>query len=295
VRDFINRNVAFLFLFPAMGAIFLFFFIPVVASLFMSFTDFDIYSLGDISKVRFVGFKNYIELFKHPLFWKALGNTAYFVFIGGPLSIFVSLMAALLINSKMLKFKSFFRLAYFLPVVTTLVAIAIVWRYVYHPEFGLMNYFLRIFGIKPVDWLGDPRFAMPAIILMAVWKNFGYNMIIFTAGLQNIPGELYEASWIDGANRWKQFIHVTLPLLSPTTLFVSITTVIGYFQLFAEPYVMTQGGPLNSTLSIVLLMYNEGFKWWKMGYSASIAFTLFFIVLIITLIQLKLQKGIKID
>ena len=295
MRDFINRNVAFLFLFPAMGAIFLFFFIPVVASLFMSFTDFDIYSLGDISKVRFVGFKNYIELFKHPLFWKALGNTAYFVFIGGPLSIFVSLMAALLINSKMLKFKSFFRLAYFLPVVTTLVAIAIVWRYVYHPEFGLMNYFLRIFGIKPVDWLGDPRFAMPAIILMAVWKNFGYNMIIFTAGLQNIPGELYEASWIDGANRWKQFIHVTLPLLSPTTLFVSITTVIGYFQLFAEPYVMTQGGPLNSTLSIVLLMYNEGFKWWKMGYSASIAFTLFFIVLIITLIQLKLQKGIKID
>lgn len=295
MRDFINRNVAFLFLFPAMGAIFLFFFIPVVASLFMSFTDFDIYSLGDISKVRFVGFKNYIELFKHPLFWKALGNTAYFVFIGGPLSIFVSLMAALLINSKMLKFKSFFRLAYFLPVVTTLVAIAIVWRYVYHPEFGLMNYFLRIFGIKPVDWLGDPRFAMPAIILMAVWKNFGYNMIIFTAGLQNIPGELYEASWIDGANRWKQFIHVTLPLLSPTTLFVSITTMIGYFQLFAEPYVMTQGGPLNSTLSIVLLMYNEGFKWWKMGYSASIAFTLFFIVLIITLIQLKLQKGIKID
>jgi len=295
VRDFISRNVAFLFLFPAMGAIFLFFFIPVVASLFMSFTDFDIYSLGDISKVRFVGFKNYIELFKHPLFWKALGNTAYFVFIGGPLSIFVSLMAALLINSKMLKFKSFFRLAYFLPVVTTLVAIAIVWRYVYHPEFGLMNYFLRIFGIKPVDWLGDPRFAMPAIILMAVWKNFGYNMIIFTAGLQNIPGELYEASWIDGANKWKQFIHVTLPLLSPTTLFVSITTMIGYFQLFAEPYVMTQGGPLNSTLSIVLLMYNEGFKWWKMGYSASIAFTLFFIVLIITLIQLKLQKGIKID
>ena len=278
-----------------MGAIFLFFFIPVVASLFMSFTDFDIYSLGDISKVRFVGFKNYIELFKHPLFWKALGNTAYFVFIGGPLSIFVSLMAALLINSKMLKFKSFFRLAYFLPVVTTLVAIAIVWRYVYHPEFGLMNYFLRIFGIKPVDWLGDPRFAMPAIILMAVWKNFGYNMIIFTAGLQNIPRELYEASWIDGANRWKQFIHITLPLLSPTTLFVSITTMIGYFQLFAEPYVMTQGGPLNSTLSIVLLMYNEGFKWWKMGYSASIAFTLFFIVLIITLIQLKLQKGIKID
>ena len=295
MRGFINRNVAFLFLFPAMGAIFLFFFIPVVASLFMSFTDFDIYSLGDISKVRFVGFKNYIELFKHPLFWKALGNTAYFVFIGGPLSIFVSLMAALLINSKMLKFKSFFRLAYFLPVVTTLVAIAIVWRYVYHPEFGLMNYFLRIFGIKPVDWLGDPRFAMPAIILMAVWKNFGYNMIIFTAGLQNIPRELYEASWIDGANRWKQFIHITLPLLSPTTLFVSITTMIGYFQLFAEPYVMTQGGPLNSTLSIVLLMYNEGFKWWKMGYSASIAFTLFFIVLIITLIQLKLQKGIKID
>lgn len=295
VKDFIGKNVAFLFLSPAMGAIFLFFFIPVVASLLMSFTDFDIYALGDISKVRFIGFKNYLELFRHPLFWKALGNTAYFVFIGGPLSIFVSLMAALLLNSKLLKFKSLFRLAYFLPVVTTLVAVAVVWRYVYHPGFGLMSFFLRFLGIKPVDWLGDPRFAMPAIILMAIWKNFGYNMIIFTAGLQNIPRELYEASWIDGANGWKQFIHVTLPLLSPTTLFVSITTMIGYFQLFAEPYVMTQGGPLNSTLSIVLLMYNEGFKWWKMGYSASIAFTLFVIVLAITLIQLKLQKGMKIE
>jgi len=293
LKNIIDPTVrsAYFFAAPALLAIFIFFFLPIAAAFLMSFTDFDIYSLGDISKARFVGFKNYLLLLNNALFWKSLKNTLYFAFVGGPLSIATSLSAALLLNSKLIKFKSIFRLAFFTPVITTLVAVAVVWRFIYQPRFGLMNYFLGFFGINAIDWLGNPHWAMPALIILAVWKNFGYNMIIFIAGLQNIPEELYEASHIDGASKWQQFWNVTLPLLAPTTLFVSIITAIGYFQFFAEPYVMTQGGPLNSTLSVVLLMYQEGFRWWRMGYSASIAFILFTIILVVTLIQLKLQKS----
>ena len=273
-----------------MTAIFIFFFLPVLAALVMSVTDFDIYSLGDISRARFVGFSNYIDLFKNPLFWKALGNTCYFVLVGAPLSILISMLAAMALNSKMLRFKPFFRLTFFLPVVTTLVAVAVIWRYIYQTRFGLLNYLLSFVGINPVDWLGNPRWAMLALIVMAVWKGFGYNMIIFVAGLQNIPETLYEAARLDGANGWQEFRNVTLPLLAQTTGFITITTLIGYCQFFAEPYVMTDGGPLNSTLSIVLMMYKEGFKFWRMGYSAAIAFILFGIILIITLLQLRIQK-----
>jgi multiple sugar transport system permease protein len=283
-------SAAYFFLAPALIAIFVFFFIPVIAALIMSFTDFDIYSLGNFSNVRFVGFKNYLTLFEDPLFWAALKNTFYFVFLAGPLSILVSLVAAMLLNSKLVKFKSVFRLTYFVPVVTTLVAVAIVWRFVYHPRFGILNYLLGFLRINPIDWLGDPFWAMPAIVLMAVWKNFGYNMIIFIAGLQNIPSYLYEAAEIEGANRWQQFKFITLPMLAPTTLFIGIITMIGFFQLFAEPYIMTQGGPLNSTLSIVQYMYQEGFRWWNMGYSAAIAFVLFFIIFAGTIIQFRVQK-----
>ncbi len=165
-----------------------------------------------------------------------------------------------------------------------------VWRYLYQPRYGLLNYGLSRLGIAPIDWLGDPAWAMPAIILLAVWKNFGFNMIIFIAGLQNIPGHLYEAARIDGASGWQQFRHLTLPMLAPTFLFVAVITMIGYFQLFAEPYVMTQGGPSNRTLSVVLLMYQEGFRWWNMGYAAAVAFVLFAIILAATLVQLRLRR-----
>ena len=285
-----TTTAAYFFLAPALSAIFIFFFIPVIAAFIISFTDFDIYTLGNFSTLRLIGFDNYVKLFSDDLFWTALGNTFYFVVVAGTLSIAVSLTAALMLNSKLVKFKSLFRLAYFLPVVTTLVAVAIVWRFIYHPNFGILNFFLGLIGINPIDWFGDPDWAMPSIILLAVWKNFGYNMIIFIAGLQNIPEELYEAADIEGANAFQKFKHITLPMLAPTTIFVSIITMIGYFQLFAEPYVMTQGGPLNKTLSIVQYMYQEGFRWWNMGYSASIAFVLFIIIFIGTLIQFKVQK-----
>jgi multiple sugar transport system permease protein len=284
------RRAVILFLGPALAAIGLFFVVPVCAAFVLSFTDFDIYALGSFAYARFVGLKNYEQLLADPLFWKAFRNTLEFLLVGGPLSIGVSLGAALMIQSKLVRWKGFFRIAFFSPVVTTLVAVAVVWRFVYHPRFGILNYLLSLAGISGVDWLGDPHWAMPAIILMAVWKNFGYNMVIFIAGLQNIPGELYEAASIDGAGRLQQLRLITVPLLAPTTVYISILTMIGYFQLFSEPYVMTQGGPLNSTLSIVLLMYQQGFRWWNMGYSAALAFVLFAFILIGSLIQSRVRR-----
>lgn len=286
---------AWTFLAPGLLLIAVFFFLPVLAALLLSFTDFDIYALGDLGRLRFVGFANYLQLLQSPLFWTALGNTFYFVVVGGPLSVAVSLGAALLVNSRLTRFSGFFRAALFLPVITTLVAVAVVWRYLYHPRYGLLNYGLSGFGIAPIDWLGDPNWAMPAIILMAVWKNFGFNMIIFIAGLQNIPSQLYEAARIDGASAWQQFRHITLPLLGPTFLFVALMTMIGYFQVFAEPYVMTQGGPANRTLSVVLLMYEEGFRWWNMGYASAAAFVLFALILAATVLQLKLRRRDVVD
>ena len=279
-----------IFLAPALLLIAVFFFAPVLAALLLSFSDFDIYALGDLNRLRFVGFNNYLHLLQSHLFWTALGNTFYFVLVGGPLSVAVSLGAALLVNARLTRFPGFFRTAFFLPVVTTLVAVAVVWRYLYHPRYGLLNYGLSLLGIEPIDWLGDPDWAMPAIILMAVWKNFGFNMIIFIAGLQNIPTQLYEAARIDGASAWRQFRYLTLPLLGPTFLFVALMTMIGYFQVFAEPYVMTQGGPANRTFSVVLLMYEEGFRWWNMGYASAAAFVLFVLILAGTALQLKLRR-----
>jgi multiple sugar transport system permease protein len=285
-----EARAAFLFLAPAMSALAVFFALPVLFALVLSFTDFDIYAVGDPGNARFVGLANYARLATDATFWKALGNTLYFVLVGGPLSLAVSLGAALLVNARAVRFKGFFRTVFFAPVVTTLVAVAIVFRFLYHPRFGVLNRALELVGLPGVDWLGDPRWAMPAIILLAVWKNFGYNMVIFIAGLRNIPAELYEAATLDGASAWQQFRSVTLPSLRPTFFFVGVITTIGYFQLFAEPYVMTTGGPLDSTLSVVLLMYREGFRFWNMGYAAALAFVLFLVIATATLLQNRLQK-----
>jgi multiple sugar transport system permease protein len=285
-----NNPAAWFFVAPALLLISVFFFAPVSASLLLSVTDFDIYAVADFANTRFVGLRNYADLAQNPVFWAAVRNTFYFALVGGPLTVAASLAAALLINAKVVRFKGFFRTIYFVPFVTTLVAVAIVWRYLYDPQYGLLNFLLGTIGIGPIEWLSDPKWAMPAIILLAVWKNFGYNMLIFIAGLQNIPAELYEAAHLDGAGPLRQFRHVTLPMLAPTFLFVGVITMIGYFQLFAEPYVMTAGGPLRSTTSLVLLMYEEGFRWWRMGVAAAIALVLFLIILVWTLIQFRLQR-----
>ena len=280
---------------PALLVIVVFFFLPVLAALALSVTDFDIYALADINNLRFVAFDNYIGLLHNPLFWKTLGNTLYFVVVGVPLSIAVSLGAALLLHSKLGRFKGFYRTAFFAPVVTTVVAVAVIWRYLFHTRYGLVNWGLSSLGIDPVDWLGDPHWAMPTIIVFAVWKNFGYNMIIFLAGLQSIPEDLYEAARIDGAGPWRQFRHVTLPMLGPVLLLVGILTLSGYFQLFAEPYVMTQGGPLESTKSVLYLMYDEGFKWWNLGNASAVAFLLFVLMVAVTsgLLWFARRKGVE--
>ncbi len=278
------------FVSPALTVIGLFFGLPVLAALVLSTTDFDLYALADLSNLRFVGFGNYIDILQTPLFWKSLLNTFYFVGVGVPISIFVSLGAALLLDSKLAHFKGFFRTALFAPVVTTVVAVAVIWRYLLHTRYGLINYSLGWFGIEPIDWLGDPNWSMPAIILFAVWKNFGYNMIILLAGLQAIPRDLYEAARIDGASFAQQLRFITLPSLRPTMLLVAIITVSGYFQLFAEPYVMTRGDPLQSTVSVLYFMYEEGFKWWSLGRASAIAFLLFLIIVVVTTLLIRIGR-----
>jgi multiple sugar transport system permease protein len=285
-----NRLAGWWFVAPALIVLGTFFFVPVIAALGMSLTDFDLYSLNDLSNLRFIGLQNYWQLLNEPLFWKTLGNTFYFVVLGVPLSLAASLGAALLVNSKVARFRNVFRTIYFAPVVTTLVAVAVVWRYIFHTRYGFLNYALDSIGIGPIDWMGDPTWAMPAIVIMAVWKNFGYNMIILLAALQSIPEDLYEAARIDGASYWQQFRHVTLPSLQPVLMLVSILTMAGYFQLFAEPYVMTEGGPLDSTKSVLFYMYEEGFKWWSLGRASAVAFILFMIIFALTILQLRLGR-----
>jgi len=263
---------------PALVVIAVFFAVPVVAGLALSLTDFDLYALADLSTLRFVGLDNYLRLLQTPLFWQALGNTLYFVAVGVPLSIALSLGAALLLSARVAKWQAFFRTALFAPVVTTVVAVAVIWRYLLHTRYGLLNQALAALGVDPIDWLGDPHWSMPAIILFAAWKNFGYNMVILLAALQAVPRELYESARVDGAGALRQFTDVTFPLLTPTLAMVAIMTVAGYFQLFAEPYVMTQGGPLRSTVSVLYFMYEEGFRWWNLGFASTVAFVLFILI-----------------
>ena len=298
-------RAAWTFVMPALFVIGVCFGLPVIAALLLSFTDFDLYALADLKNLRFIGFDNYVDVLQFPqawsalvhwnygqapLFWKSLINTLYFVVVGVPLSIAASLGAAVLLNSPLARFKGFFRTALFAPVVTTVVAVAVIWRYLFHTRYGLINYALGYLGIAQIDWLGDPHFSMPAIILFAVWKNFGYNMIILLAGLQGIPQDLYEAARIDGASAWQQFRHITLPMLRPVLLLVAIITVAGYFQLFAEPYVMTRGDPLQSTVSVLYYMFEEGFAWWNLGRASAIAFILFVLILATTRVLLRLGR-----
>ncbi|MBU1324155.1 MAG: sugar ABC transporter permease [Alphaproteobacteria bacterium] len=274
------------FVAPALIAIAVFFAVPVFAALLLSLTDFDIYALADLRNLRFVGLDNYVNLFSNPLFWGAMKNTGLFALIGVPASIAASLAAALLLNARIIRWRPVWRVAFFAPFVTTLVATAVLWNYLLHTRYGLINWALTGVGLPAVDWLGSPATSIPAILIFVVWKTFGYNMLIFLAVLQTVPDELHEAARIDGAGAWTRFRHVTLPAIAPTLLLVSIISVASFFQLFAEPYVMTQGGPAQSTVTVLYFMYEEGFKWWNLGSASAVAFILFLCILAITLIQL---------
>jgi multiple sugar transport system permease protein len=270
-----ERRAGWLLSAPALTAIALFFVLPTLASVGLSLTDFDIYALANLGNLRFVGLANYAALLADPLFWTALGNTAWFVVMGVPLVVLVSLGAAILVNERMVAWRPAWRVAFFAPYVATLVAAAVVWKYLFNTRYGLVNYALGGLGLPPVDWLGDPRWAIPAITLFVAWKSFGYAMLIFLAALQTVPRELEEAARIDGAGWWARLRHVTLPAIAPATALVAILTVIAMFQLFAEPYVMTEGGPAQATVTVLYQMFEQGFQWWNLGMGAAVAVVLF--------------------
>jgi multiple sugar transport system permease protein len=259
---------------------------PVAQSLFMSFTDTRAKDLRTPFSVDVIGLDNYTRAFSDETFLRAIRNTAYFVLVGVPLTIILALAAAVALDRGITKFRSVFRLGFYTPVITSIVAVAVVWQYLLRDEFGLINTILGWVGIDGPNWLGDPDWSMPGLIMMAAWRNFGTGMIIFLAGLQGVPWALHEAAAIDGANAWQRFRHITLPLLRPVVLFVSVTTMIGYLQFFEEPFVMTNGGPLDSTVSMSLYTYRQ-FGFGNYGYAASLSYIIFVAVAVITALQFR--------
>jgi ABC-type sugar transport system permease subunit len=265
--------------------------LPILASFVLSFTNFSLGNLVDPLSARFVGLSNYAKLLHDPKFLQAALNTTIFVVFGTILNLAVGLAAAVALNRGITRFRVIFRVGYYLPVVSSIVAIAVIWRFLFNADFGLVNGLLHTVGISGPDWLGNPTLAVGIIVALMVWRNFGNAMIIFLAGLQGIPNDLYEAARIDGANRWQEFRSITLPMLRPTTLFLSVLTTIGFLQVFEEPFVMTQGGPLNKTLPISMYVYQQGFNFFHQGYASAMAYTLFVVIAAITLIQFRLLRS----
>jgi multiple sugar transport system permease protein len=275
----------YLYLLPTIVGLILFSAGAVAVSLFISFTQWDV-----VSPPEWVWFYNYLSLWHSDLFWEVFRNTLYFIVLAVPLSVVCSLALALLVNTG-LKGVTFFRTAYFLPVVSSMIAVALVWSWIFNPEYGLLNYLLRLlFGVHGPAWLDSTAWALPAMVIVTVWKGLGYSMVIFLAGLQNIPQELYNAATIDGAGVWKRFRHITLPMLSPTTFFILVITLINSFQVFEQTYVLTKGGPANSTLTLSYFIYQNAFQFFQMGKAAALAYVLFAIIFAVTLIQFRVQK-----
>jgi multiple sugar transport system permease protein len=265
--------------------------LPILAAFVLSFTSFGLRDLQNPIGTNFIGLKNYTDLFADPKFWKSLGNTVYFVVVGVPLTLALGLVIANALSRGITRFRTAFRVGYYLPVITSIVAIAVVWRFLLNPDVGLINLLLQKIGISGPDWLANPALAMPSIIAMAVWRNVGFAVVVFVAGMQAIPAMLYEAASIDGAGRWQSFRFVTLPMLRPTILFMLVITTIGYLQLFEEPYVMTDGGPLDATLSVTMYMYQQGFTFFHQGYASAIAYVLFVIVAIVAFLQFRFLRS----
>lgn len=260
---------------------------PVLMSMAMAVTDIQSRDLRNPFAVEFIGVDNFVAVLQDPLFRQAAGNTAYFVLVGVPLTLALSLGIAVILNAGITRFTTLFRVGYYMPVVTSIVAVAVVWRFLLHPDTGLINEVLGWVGIDGPNWLGSTTWAMPAMIAMATWRSIGTLIIIFLAGLQGVPASLHEAAALDGAGAWQRFRHITLPTMRPTLLFGAVITGIGYVQFFEEPFVMTQGGPLNSTLSVAFHTYNQ-FGFGNYGYAAAMSYVLFLAVVALTLLQFRL-------
>lgn len=285
----INKT-PYLFIAPALILLLMFSLIPIAVALVISFTDMNLVGLADFSKINFVGFEHYIAVFKDPVFLLAIKNTIFYVIIGVPLVIVLSLSLAIMINFGQNKVFSLFRMIFYTPAITNVVAVAVVFSYLYNPSFGFLNYLLSLINVSAVPWLTDPTVAKISLIILGVWRAVGVNMLIFLAALQGIPKEYYEAASLDGASLRQQIFHVTIPSLKFSTFFVTVTTLIGWLQFFEEPFVMTKGGPLDSTTSVALFIYRNGFQFSKFGYAAAGSFVLFITIIIVTLIQFKVQQ-----
>jgi len=279
------------FITPAMILIVAFGVLPIAVALLVSFTDMNLAGLGNWSRIRFVGFENYVELLRDPGFWQALGNTAFFAVLGVPSVIIVSLVIALALNRSQGPFFRALRSFYFVPAITAIVALALVWGYLYNTQFGLFNHLLSLVGLPPVPWLSDPVVVKFSVAAVAIWRGLGLNVIIFLAALQGVPKEYLEAASIDGAGSIRRTWSIVIPLLRFAIFFVTITTVIAWLQFFDEPFVLTKGGPLGASTSIALFLYQKGFSSSQFGYASAGSVVLFAIIALVTLIQLRARRA----
>ncbi len=275
---------AWVFILPALFIIGVFSLLPTVGSFAISFTSWDL-----LGTPQWVGLHNYRALLEDPLFYKVVSNTLWFVVLYVVLDMVIALGLAVALNQK-IKGLAMFRTAYFLPVVTSMVAVSIVWEWIYDPGYGILNAVVGWFGIEKVHWLSDPRFALPCLVVMSVWKSLGYTMILFLAGLQAIPTEYTEAAAVDGASGLTRFFRITLPLLGPTLLLVGIMATIRAFQTFDSVYLMTQGGPRRATTVVVYWLFQNAFTYFKLGKASALAYMLFAVLLGLTLMQWSLRK-----
>jgi multiple sugar transport system permease protein len=273
------------FLLPNLLGFLTFTFLPVLAALLISFTNWDLLQAPD-----WIGLANYRRLATDRLFHEVLRNTVVYVAGTVPVQMAIALLVAMALNRRV-PGQLFFRTAYFMPVVASTVAVALVWRWIFHADFGLLNSFLYFIGVdEPPKWLSSTRWALPAIIIMSIWQQIGFSMVLFLAGLQSVPGQLYEAAKIDGANGWHRFRYITVPMLSSTTFFVLVISVINSFQVFEQAFIMTQGGPANATNTLVFNIYRYAFQFFQMGYAAAMAWVLFAIIFAVTLVQFRMQR-----
>lgn len=276
------RTVPYILLGPTLILFILFYVYPIISSFLLSFQT------RINGEYVFAGLSNYTRMLQDPLFYKALGNSSIILLIQVPIMLSLAVLLAVALNSSFLKFKGLFRIGFFTPVLTSLVAASVIFLLILNKDYGLLNYLLSLVGIQPIGWLSDGYWPLVTLIIVTTWRWTGYNMVIILAGLQNIPNELYEAASIDGASKIKQFFYITIPQLKPVLLVTFIMSTIGSFQLFDEPFTMTHGGPNNRTLTITLYLYQHGFKYFDFGYASAITYALVFIIAVLSLIQFKL-------
>jgi multiple sugar transport system permease protein len=284
------RVTPYVFVTPAMLLLIAFGVLPLVVALVVSFTDMDISGLANWGNVGFAGIDNYQRLFTDPDFWQAFGNTVFFALVGVPAVVIASLAVALLLARSDSRFYRALRSFYFIPAITGIVAIALVWGYLYNTQFGLFNWLLSLVGVPPVQWLSEPWLAKFSVAFVAVWRGTGLNTIIFLAALQGVPKEYSEAAALDGASMWRTTRSIVIPLLRFAIFFVTVTTVIAWLQFFDEPFVLTDGGPLGSTTSMSIFLYKEGFRLNQFGYASAGSVVLFVVIAVVTVVQLRVRR-----